>query len=551
MFVARLLTFLLLGLRTLPVLLGLALAMPAQAHPHIFIDAEAELVFDESGRLASVTNHWTFDAGFSVWMVQGLETDAAGNVLPEELAAIAREHMEGLSQYRFYTFAGEGETDLRFTRWRDESLVYAGNRATLSFSVDLSEPHAVESTLELAINDPEYYVAISFAGPETVRLVNAPAACLTRLEPPSEMPEWAAAELFALPPDVTELPENLAVALRGVQGAILLSCDGFVPAPPATAVEAVEAMAAPPRAAPFGGPPPEPGFTLPRTGLLGWVDQQQRGFYQALSGALERLRSDFNAFWVLGGLSFLYGVFHAAGPGHGKVVIASYMLANESQLRQGVLLSFLAAMLQAVVAVAIVLAGAAVLGATSAAMGDAAHWIGILSYGVVTLLGLWLIARRIFGLGHHHHHGDHHHDHHHDHGHHDHDHHDHDHHDHDGHEHAPHHAVVPQQLRGDWRERAGIVLAAGLRPCTGALVVLVFALSQGLLPAGIVAVFLMGLGTAITVGVLAMLAVGAKGLTQRLLGASGGVAGRVLWWAELSGAVVVFLFGLVLLLASV
>ncbi|SFZ86634.1 ABC-type nickel/cobalt efflux system, permease component RcnA [Devosia enhydra] len=542
-------------LRALLLALGMVLAgiSMAMAHPHIFIDAEAELIFAQDGGLVSVRNHWTFDAGFSVWMVQGLPTDASGNVLPEELAAIAREHMEGLAQYRFYTFAGEGEDDLRFDRWHDESLVYADNRATLSFTVDLERPHYIGSTLELAINDPEYYVAITFAGPETVTLVNAPDACLMRLSPPREMSERLAAELFALPPDVTELPQDLAIALRGVQGAILVSCDGGVPAPAATALEAAEQVAdASPRAQPFGGPPPEPGFALPRTGVLGWIDAQQRSFYQALSGALERLAEDYTAFWVLGGLSFLYGVFHAAGPGHGKVVVTSYMLANESQLSRGILLSFLAAMLQALVAIAIVLIGAAILGATSTALGETTHWIGLASYALVMLLGLWLMARKIFGFGHHHHgpvaSHEHHHDH--DHDHHDDHHHAHDHHAHD--DHPPHHAVVPQQLSGDWREQAGVVMAAGLRPCSGALVVLVFALSQGLLPAGIFATVLMGLGTAITVGALASLAVGAKGLARRLFSGSGSaLAAGIIWWAELLGAVIVFGFGLVLLLASI
>ena len=65
---------------------------------------------------------------------------------------------------------------------------------------------------------------------------------------------------------------------------------------------------------------------------------------------------------MLGGLSFLYGVFHAAGPGHGKVVISSYVLANEAQVRRGVWLSFFSAMLQSVVAIGFVLIAALVLG---------------------------------------------------------------------------------------------------------------------------------------------------------------------------------------------
>lgn len=110
--------------------------------------------------------------------------------------------------------------------------------------------------------------------------------------------------------------------------------------------------------------------------------------------------------------------------------------------------------------------------------------------------------------------------------------------------------VGPAQLRNDWREQAAVVLGVGLRPCTGALVVLVFALSQGLLAAGIVAVLLMGIGTGITVAVLASLAAAGKGLAQRIGGVRSRLAAGLVWWLELIGAVAVFGFGLLFLLAS-
>ena len=96
----------------------------------------------------------------------------------------------------------------------------------------------------------------------------------------------------------------------------------------------------------------------------------------------------------------------------------------------------------------------------------------------------------------------------------------------------------------------GVVLAVGLRPCSGALVVLVFALSQGLLVAGIAAVLLMGAGTAITVASLAAIAVSAKGLARRIGGADNAVTGAIVWWLELLGAVAVLGFGVLLLIAS-
>ena len=110
--------------------------------------------------------------------------------------------------------------------------------------------------------------------------------------------------------------------------------------------------------------------------------------------------------------------------------------------------------------------------------------------------------------------------------------------------------MPPEATTGSWREQLGVVLAVGLRPCSGALVVLVFALSQGVLLAGIAAVLLMGLGTAITVSLLATLAVTAKGLARRIGGVDNPLTASIMWWVELLGAVAVLAFGVLLLIAS-
>lgn len=567
----------------------LGLAGAAQAHPHIFIDAKATIVFNDQGELTSIRNSWTFDEAFSVWQVQGLDTDGDGITSSAEMQELADENVRGLAEYNFYTSAGETASSLPFASMDDGQFVFADNRSTLNFGIEPQGPYRIKDKLEISIADPEYYVAIAFGGPGDVTLENAPAGCAVHMEPPREMSPDLQARLYELPPEVTKLPADLEAAVRGTQGAIVVDCSGAAaPAAASTALEAVTQVAEARPALPFGGPPPEPGFVLPRTGFLGWVAQAQSDFYQALTPALGKLKTDYTAFWVLGGLSFLYGVFHAAGPGHGKVVIGSYMLANERQVRRGVVLSFAAAMMQSAVAVVFVGVAAAILGLSSVAMGTAVGWIEKISYGLVALLGLWLIARKLFGWGHSHSHapdleskahqhlhagetpkhallsergqdftfrstlqpaggpaldaygrvpGDAHYGHSHgDEGH--------------DHDHGHHHVVTAEQTGGDWREQLGVVLGVGLRPCSGALVVLVFALSQGILVAGIAAVFLMGLGTAITVSALAVLAVGAKGFATRYLGAEGKLGSRLVWWAELIGALVVFAFGAVLLLAS-
>lgn len=509
----------------------------ALAHPHILIDAEVELVFDEAGGLERLRHDWTFDPFFSAWMVQGLDTDGDGIVSPAEMQELADENMIGLSEYRFYTYGVLGSRDIGFVPVGDQAMRHEDGRVTLGYSLAPTAPVTAAGRLELAVNDPEYYVAITFADLSSVTLTGAPAACALDLHPPRPMSPEVEAQLYALGPEVLELPPDLAAAMRGTQGMIVLDCPGAA----ATAREAADQLAAA-RPTPFGGPPPEVGLNLPREGFFGWIQARQLEFYRAMGSALTALQTDLNAFWVLGGLSFLYGVFHAAGPGHGKVVIGSYMLANETEARRGIALSFISALMQALVAIGFVLIAAWVLALSSLAMADAAHWIGVMSYALVVALGVWLIARKLLpGAGGHHHH-------HHDHGHaHGHDHH-HDHH-HD-HEDCHHHVVPPGAARGSWREQIGVVLAVGMRPCSGALVVLVFALSQGLLLAGIVATLLMALGTGLTVATLALIATGSKSLARRLGGADGRLAGHLVWWLELLGAFAVLGFGVVLLVSA-
>ena len=303
--------------------------------------------------------------------------------------------------------------------------------------------------------------------------------------------------------------------------------------------------------------------TVPSTGLfaglMNWINLQQQGFYRSLTGALREMRDGGNAAWLLVGLSFAYGVFHAAGPGHGKAVISSYMLANEVALRRGVMLSFISALLQAVTAILLMSAVFLVLRGTSVSMTDATRFLEIASYVLVTGFGAWLLWRKagpplrgaLFGrpvhslssAAHDHDHDHHHHD-------------DHDHHHHDpgevcatcGHAHAPDPKLISGD-RFDWRTAWAAIMAVGLRPCTGALIVLSFAFLNGLFVAGVVSVLAMALGTAITVSALAILAVTAKNWAVALAG-DGHAGNRVHMTIEIAGAAFVFLLGAMLLTAS-
>ena len=322
---------------------------------------------------------------------------------------------------------------------------------------------------------------------------------------------------------------------------------------------------------PFGGPrttaEPQVG------GIIGWILARQSEFYREISSTIRAAKSDGSAVWSLLGISFAYGIFHAAGPGHGKAVISSYLVANEETARRGIVLSFASALLQALVAVAIVAVFAWLLSSTARTMCSAEKAIEIASYGLIAAFGARLVwtkgggfmralqAKPAMAAAHHHDHHDHGHDHgHHDHGHHHDGHHphldhahDHDHSHGDGHVHDEHcghsHGPTPDQLAGPggWRRGLGAIFAVGLRPCSGAILVLVFSLAQGLFLAGIAATFVMGLGTAITVATIAVVAVSAKGIARRLSAGREGSGALIMRGIEFGAAGLVLLFGLGLL----
>src|ERR1700680_3366144 len=146
---------------------------------------------------------------------------------------------------------------------------------------------------------------------------------------------------------------------------------------------------------PFGGLRPQ-NAPIPVGGFARWLLAKQAEFYRQFSGLIRAAKADGSAAWSLLGLSFLYGIFHAAGPGHGKAVISSYLVANEETWKRGVVLSFVSALVQALVAVVVVGIAAALLNATAATMGPGVHLIEILSYSLIVLIGvrlLWVKGR--------------------------------------------------------------------------------------------------------------------------------------------------------------
>lgn len=235
-------------------------------------------------------------------------------------------------------------------------------------------------------------------------------------------------------------------------------------------------------------------------GVITWMMEQQRQFHRDLADALRGVGGPdpFAAAWALSLVSLLYGVFHAAGPGHGKAVIATYLLSQESQLWRGLRLAVAASVVQGVVAIVLIYGLVYLAHWLPRDARSSVAWSERVSFVLLCAVGLTLMVRSLRALmrtwrlpegarqlGSSSCAGD-----------------------------GCAHVLVPTQRQmsraSGWRGSVAVILSIGLRPCTGAVLVLALASGLGMPWAGVVAVLVMSMGTAGTVSVLAVLTVSAR-----------------------------------------
>jgi nickel/cobalt exporter len=390
------------------------------------------------------------------------------------------------------------------------------------------------------VYDPGFFIAIEFPGKEAVSGLGAmPEACRVELQDPASDQQTADTKAMLATKGVDwQAPPEEDFGAMFAQPVVIL-CDGA-----ATAGAAVQsgglsnrALVQPRDAAAKGK------ITIPSF----WQDPAafilatQQSFYERISGAMSSLRAgpSWSSAWMLVLLSFGYGVFHAAGPGHGKTVISGWLLATEQQLKRGIMISFTSALVQAFSAIAIVTTVLFLVQAVGSTARSVASILELASYGLIALLGFYLLWQAMGMIwpspraiaaapgGPHRLHV------------------------HDAnctHDHIP----APRELSRDWSlSRAlSISLAVGIRPCTGAILALLFANAIGIYWAGVAATFVMAVGTALTVSAIAILAVLSKSAALSL------ISGRQTWlqWTSftlrLLGGLLIAFLGVTLFLGA-
>lgn len=250
-----------------------------------------------------------------------------------------------------------------------------------------------------------------------------------------------------------------------------------------------------------------------------FIQGQQRIFQEKISETLHLIQSDGSmvAVAVLMLIGFIYGVLHAAGPGHGKLVISSYVLASKSTVKRAIIITFLAALMQSIVAIILVMSVFYFLNLTRSSAEHAANMLEAVGFTIVMLLGLRLVWRgmKMWQPTHHH--------------------------ECCNHTHMPEAEAIAGA--SSLREMALLVFSVGIRPCSGAIIMLYFASVIGLVWPGILAVLAMGLGTAFATSGFALLAIGSKHGLLSLFNLSEKMAHRVHALIAIIGGLLLIIVG--------
>lgn len=461
-----------------------ALSHQAQAHPHVWVDAALVFSVNDNG-LVSIRETWLFDEMFTQTLLGDLE------LTPQTLATtLGQEKIRTgafafLANYDYFTFIESNGKRIPITTPTDFKAHILEERLVYVFTVPLNLETKELKDFRIAIFDKEYYADILLLKNGIGFEVDGMVQVSHRLRPAKDQTYWQ----FIVPQAV-----HLSITAPGSETSLSKGED----------------------------------VTEEALGPIERLMAEVRAIQKQLTLRLNRFGLDIknnpfgSALWMFLGLSFIYGVVHALGPGHGKTVVCSYFLSNPGSFFSGALMGNAITFVH--MGSAAVAVGAAYLLFSSGMGGfqQASRALQPASYGLLMLMGVFLTGRAVReitrgGLL----------------------------------------AEISCPIDHDEVARAAhikdvlmVSLVTGLIPCPGAAVILAFSIGLNIFWAGMFAVIAMAIGMGVTTTLFAWAAVAARGATLKLSGRNKKIFNVLYAALSICGAIGIALFGSVLFYGS-
>ncbi|EGB15025.1 protein of unknown function DUF1007 [Pseudodesulfovibrio mercurii] len=471
-------------MRTIIILLLASLCCPAlapdraEAHPHVYVDVSLTFRLDDAG-LSGVHQSWLFDEMFTRAILSDLGLDAASLATPQGQAAVRDGAFQYLSNYHYFTLveAGGERLPVRVEHFR---AGLKGNRFVYDFDVPLDLPVDRLADFRMAVFDRDYYTDMIYAENGVRFDVQGGIAVSHAMRPARDQTYWR-----YIVPD-----------------AVHLSVSAIPGASPAVAE----------------GETDEPGL-LAR--FMGLVRSAQKALTARLDAFGVQLADDpwGPALWMFLGLSFVYGVVHAVGPGHGKAVVCSWFLSRPGSLMTGALMGNAITFVHMGSAVLAVGAAYLVFSTGMGGFAAASRAIQPAGYGLLALMGLFLLVKAVFDLRR-------------------------------GGLLAADACARAEPEGENLRSILAVSFVTGLIPCPGAAVILAFAIGLNILWTGLAALVVMALGMGLTTTLFAWFAVSARKAALTLSGRNRRLFNVLHAGLSLCGAAAICLLGTVLLVGS-
>lgn len=453
------------------------------AHPHVYVDTSLTFDVNET-ELVSMHEKWLFDEIFSKAIMADLGLTAEILSAEEGQAKIRNGAFAYLSNYGYFTFIENDGQRIPVTAPEGFRASYAEGRLTYDFTVPINLPLDMMKDFRAAVFDKDYYSdillvkeALTFQGAGADRINHA-------FRQAKDHTYWQ----FIV-------PEAVHLTVSGVPG---------------------------------GEDVPAPVYAEEERGLIEGLMTQVRNIQKELTLKLNGFGMDIKddpfgpALWMFLGFSFLYGIVHAVGPGHGKAVVCSYFLSNPGSLAAGALMGNVITFVH--MGSAAVAVGIAYL-VFSSGMGGftaASRALQPASYALLMLMGLFLAVKAIRDVAR-------------------------------GGLIADTSCPIDHDemaRSNDTRRVLTVSFITGLIPCPGAAVILAFSIGLNIFWTGMAALLVMAIGMGVTTTLFAWAAVAARGVTLTLSGGNKRIFNWVYATLSICGASAIALFGGALLWSS-